>query len=189
MSKIYLIHQLNNIENARLVNRTKVAHIVLENKELFKYLLDIAFEIDNKISIKAAWVLELVCDKKLEWLAPHLNYFTENLSIVKFESAIRPLSKICQFLAKSYTSTTPSIVQSAIKTTHIEKMIEAGFDWLISDQKVAVKAYAMEQLFLFGKNTDWVHEELQLILQQNITRESSGYKARGKKILSWINNK
>jgi hypothetical protein len=189
MDKEYLIQQLDNIENAMLVNRMKVVHIVLENKELFDHLLKIAFEINNKTSIKAAWILELVCNKKLDLLAPHLTYFTENISKVQFESAIRAISKICQFLAKAYTSTQKSKIQAAIKTAHIEKMIEAGFDWLISDQKVAVKAYSMEQLYLFGKNIDWVHEELQLIIEQNIIRESCGYKARGKKILSWINKK
>ena len=189
MDKEYLIQQLDNIENAMLVNRMKVVHIVLENKELFYYLLKIVFEINNKTSIKAAWILELICDKKLDWLDPHLTYFTENLSNVQFDSAIRALSKICQFLARAYASKTKSKIQAAIKPNHIEKMIEAGFDWLISDQKVAVKAYSMEQLYLFGKDTDWVHAELQLILEQNIISESCGYRARGKKILSWINKK
>ncbi|WP_456376766.1 hypothetical protein [Lutibacter sp.] len=45
----------------------------------------------------------------------------------------------------------------------------------------------MEMLYLFGENYDWVHTELQLIIQQNILNESAAYKARGKKILSWIN--
>ena len=189
MNKEHLMLQLNNIENAMLVNRMKVVHVVIENKELFEDLLEIAFEINHKTSIKAAWVLELVCDKKLDWLAPHLTYFSENISKVQFKSAIRALSKICQFLARAYTSKTKSKIQTAIKPAHIEKMIEAGFDWLISDQKVAVKAYSMEQLYLFGKNTEWVHEELRLILEQNIINESCGYIARGKKILSLINKK
>ena len=76
-----------------------------------------------------------------------------------------------------------------MKPAHIEKIIDAGFDWLISDQKVAVKAYSMELLYLFGKNIEWVHEELRLILEQNIIYERCGYKARGKKILSFINKK
>ena len=66
-------------------------------------------------------------------------------------------------------------------------MIEVGFDWLIGNQKVAVKVYAMEMLFLLGKNIDWVRQELQLIIELNITKESAAYKARGKKILSLIN--
>lgn len=41
----------------------------------------------------------------------------------------------------------------------------------------------METLYLFGKEFDWVHKELKLILLQNITQESAAYKARAKKIL------
>ena len=103
MNREHLILRLDKIENAMLVNRMKVVHIVLEKKELFQDLLQITFEFNNKTSIKAAWILELVCDKKLDWLAPHLTYFTNNIKKVQFESAIRPLSKICQFLAKAYT--------------------------------------------------------------------------------------
>ncbi|NOR27345.1 MAG: adenylosuccinate lyase [Lutibacter sp.] len=189
MNKPFLIQQLENIKNAKRENRLRVANLVIENKELFKYLLEIVFEFDNKLSIKAAWVLEFVCAEKLNWLAPHLNYFTENISNVKFDSAVRPMSKICEFLAKDYTSKNNSIIKSEINSIHIEKIIETGFDWLIGKQKVAVKAYTMEMLFLFGKKEKWVHKELQLIIQQNMINESAAYQARGKKILSWINKK
>jgi len=47
----------------------------------------------------------------------------------------------------------------------------------------------MEMLYLFGKNENWIHEELKLIIQQNILNESAAYQARGKKILNWINKK
>lgn len=188
-SKTYLIKQLNNIENAKRVNRLRVSNLVLQNPELFKYLLELIFEVDNKISIKSAWVLEFVCAEKLAWLYSYLNYFTENIREIKFDSAVRPISKICEFLAKAYTSKNSSIIKSEINSTHIERIIEAGFDWLIGNHKVAVKVYSMELLFLFGKNEGWVHKELQLILQQNMINESAAYKARGKKILSWINKK
>ena len=58
---------------------------------------------------------------------------------------------------------------------------------MISNHKVATKAYSMNALFLFGKNYDWVHQELKLILQQNISKESAAYKARGKMTLELIN--
>jgi hypothetical protein len=60
---------------------------------------------------------------------------------------------------------------------------------MISDQKVAVKAFTMNFLFLFGKNSDWVYNELKLIIQQNIMDGSAAYKARGKITLSLINKK
>lgn len=185
MNKKYLILKLNNIENAKRINRLQVADLVLKNKILFKYLLETVFEFDNKLSIKAAWVLEFVCEKKLHWLFPYLSYFTKNINKIKFESALRPISKICGFLAKHYANKSKN--KMPITNIHIEKLIEAGFDWLIEKHKVAVKVYTMEMLFLFGKNYDWVHKELQLILQKNILNESPAYQARGKKILSWIN--
>ena len=43
-------------------------------------------------------------------------------------------------------------------------------------EKAAVKAYTMNALFLLGKNYDWVHQELKLIIQQNIMNESAAYK-------------
>lgn len=189
MNKEFLIQQLDAIENAKRVNRLRVADLVLENPVLFKYLLELVFDFDNKLSIKAAWVLEFVCVKKLEWLVPHLNYFTQNIGNIKFGSAVRPVAKICELLAKCYTSKNNSDIKNNLTTAHLDQLIETGFDWLISDHKVAVKAYTMEMLFLVGKNHNWVHEELQLIIQQNITNESAAYKARGKKILSWINSK
>lgn len=189
MTKEFLILQLNNIENAKRVNRLRVANLVIENPVVFKHLLAIAFEVNNKLSIKAAWVLEFVCEEKLDWLAPYLTYFTQNISHLKFDSAVRPVSKICGFIAKAYTSKNKSEIKSEIKSKHINTIIEAGFDWLIGNQKVAVKVYTMEMLFLFGKNEKWIHQELQLIIEQNIINESAAYKARGKKILSWIKNK
>ena len=43
--------------------------------------------------------------------------------------------------------------------------------------------------YLFGKNYDWVHKELKLILEQNIPKQSAAYKARGKITLALINKK
>jgi len=65
MTKTCFIKQLNAIKYTRRVNRLRVANLVLENDELFPYLIDIVLEYNHKISIKGAWVLEFVCHKKL----------------------------------------------------------------------------------------------------------------------------
>jgi len=189
MNKEFLISQINSIENAKRVNRLRVTNLVLKNKKLFPYLLEIVFEVNHKTSIKAAWVLELVCTEKLDWLAPYLNSFTENISKVKLDSAVRPISKICNFLALAYTSKKESLIKELLTKSEIDAIFEAGFEWLIGEHKVAAKAYGMNALFLFGKNCPWVHEELKLILQQNITKESAAYKARGKITLHLLNKK
>lgn len=189
MNKAYLIEQLKKMGNAKRVNRNRLANLILENPELLPFLLEISFEIENKLSIKAAWTLELVLEQKIDWLSPFLTYFTQTIGKVKFDSAVRPMSKICNFIAIAYNSQKDSLTKEFLTKKHIDLIIETGFDWMISNQKVAVKAYTMNALFLLGKNYDWVHEELKLIIQQNITKETAAYKARGKMTLQLINKK
>lgn len=189
MNKDLFVKQIEQIENAKRVNRMRVANLVLDNPELFPFLLEISFEVANKLSIKAAWILELVCERKLDWLFPLLTYFTENLNLLKHDSAVRPASKICMFLAKAYTSKENSFIKETLTKNHIDKIIETGFDWMIGNRKVATKAYTMQTLYLLGKNYDWVHAALELIIQQNIMTESAAYKARGKITLNLINKK
>jgi hypothetical protein len=166
--------------------RLKYAQLVLENPHLFKSLLEIAFDETNEASIRISWVLDFVIRERLELIYPHLEYFTDHISIIKHDSIVRPMAKICEIIALTYNSRNSSEIKKHLKKTHIEKIIVTGFDWLISDQKVAVKAYTMETLYIFGKENLWVHKELLLILEQEISNGSPAYKARGKKILNWL---
>lgn len=175
----------SNVNSYRDI-REKFATHILSNPDLFQPLLEISFDADNKASVRASWVLEFVLREELDWIVPHLDFFIDTISKVHFDSAVRPISKICEFLAKSYTSKKETKIKKHLTKKHIKKIIEVGFDWLISDQKVAVKAYTMETLFLFGKEFDWVHDELKLVLQQEISNGSPAYKARAKKILKWL---
>ncbi len=175
MIKQELLKELENISALR-ENRIRVAKLVLQNKKYFLPLLDIVLDVDNKTSIKAAWVFEFVCTEKLEWLFSHLDYFTNQIKKVHFDSVVRPISKICQLLILRNDKI--SIV--ILNQTHKERIIEVCFDWMISNHKVAVKAYTMQTLFVFGKEQSWIHEELILIIKKGIDTESSAYKSRGK---------
>ncbi|RXP53624.1 adenylosuccinate lyase [Lutibacter sp. HS1-25] len=189
MTKTYLITQLEQIENAKRENRMRVTNLVLKNKELFPFLIEIVFELKGKTAIKAAWILELVCAENIELLAPHLHFFVENIKKLKHDSAVRPASKICMFLAQKQASKIDIIIKNYLTKAQIDTIIETSFDWLIGKHKVATKAYAMTSLYLLGKNTDWVHHELKLIILQNMVTESAAYKARGKMTLALINKK
>ncbi len=189
MTKTYLIEKLEAMQNAKRENRLRVANLVLENPALMPFLVEQTFEVENKRSIKAAWTLELVCEQQLNLLIPHFNYFVTKISTLKHDSAVRPASKICNFLAIAYHSKKNPLITKNLTSEYINCIIETGFDWMISNHKVAAKAYTMNALFLLGKNTDWAHQELKLILEQNIPKESAAYKARGKITLALINKK
>jgi hypothetical protein len=187
MSILFLTEQLNLMENPKKENRQKVANIVLENQNLFKDLVTITFDVENKVSIKAAWILEWICTHHhLHWILLHLDEFSPKISTLKFDSAIRPCAKICEHLATAYYSKSENEVQKKLKSTHIDAIIETGFDWLITPQKIAVRAYTMSSLYLFGLEKDWVHPALKQLILTKIIHESKGTKARGNHILKMI---
>ncbi|QOD61175.1 adenylosuccinate lyase [Polaribacter haliotis] len=184
---LYITEQLNNIENAKRENRQRVANIVLENRNLFKELVSITFDVDNKVSIKAAWILEWICTHhKLSWILPHLDDFSTKINTLKFDSAIRPCAKICEHLATAYYSKNDNEVKKNLTIKHIDAIVETGFDWLITPQKIAVRAYTMNTLYFFGLEKDWIHPELKYLIETKIIHESKGTKARGKFIISLI---
>lgn len=182
MTKQDLIHELNHLSALRK-NRLRVSNLVLEDEVNFLPLLEIATDYNDKVSIKAAWILEFVCVHKLSWIFPYIDLFTNNLKYMHYESAIRPFSKICQFLATELHSDNELFLKYK---KNIVQIVEVEFDWLISNQKVAVKAYSMEALYFFGKHIDWIHPELKEILLKDFSKGSAGYKSRAKKVLKWI---
>jgi len=183
MTKYSLLKELNAIQDAGRENRVKVTKKVLKDQALFQSLIEIAFEHDNDLSVKAIWILELVCEKRLDWLAFNLTYFIENLPLVKEESAVRSIAKVCNLLAQDYNSKFESPIKLTITQNHLSQMIETCFEWLLSDYKVATKAHAMETLYYLGLKTSWIHYELKMIIEKNISIESPGYATRAKKIL------
>ena len=185
MSLEELYKELNNITPLR-ESRQKCANMVLKDMRLFPKLIDILFMVDDDVSCRAAWVLEFVCKEYIHAIIPHLDRFTNNLRNVHFYSAVRPVAKVCEFIAKEYDSKKPNTLQKTLSPIHKKLIVEACFDWMITKQKVAPKAYAMETLFIFGKGPNFVHKELVLILEQDFHKQSAGYKARAKHILKKI---
>lgn len=178
-------HELSYV-NASRQNRLKYANLVLNDMSLFPKLINILFMVDDKVSCRAAWVFEFVCAEYIYAIIPHLDQFTKNIGKVHFDSAVRPVAKVCGFIARAYYSKEEITLKKTLKPIHIELIIEACFDWMISDQKIAPKVYAMETLYLFGKDYDWIHPELMQILEQDFQIQSPGFKARAKRIIKKI---
>ncbi|WOD44261.1 adenylosuccinate lyase [Hwangdonia lutea] len=180
-----LYNELSNVNHSR-EKRLYYADMVINDKDLIPKLLEIMFWADDKASPRAAWVFEFMCKDNIEAIIPYLDSFTENMHKVHLDSAVRPVAKICEFLATAYYSKNENGIQTALTKTHKERIIEVCFDYMINDEKIAPKAYSMNALFLFGKDYDWVHPELALILERDFQMQSSGFKARARHILKKI---
>jgi hypothetical protein len=183
LTKAELYNELSYVNHSR-EKRLKYANLVIDNPELVAPVLEILFDVDNKISCRAAWVFEFMCGEKLEEIIPYLHVFTENMSKVHLDSAVRPIAKICEYIMSAYYSNYDNDFKTDLTEIHKEKIIEACFDWMINDEKVAAKAYAMHTLYLLGTEYDWIHPELSMILERDFHIQSAAYKARARQILN-----
>lgn len=185
MTKEQLYNELNYVNHSR-EKRLHYANYIIENPDLLPELLEILFMVNDNISCRAAWVLEFVCGENLKMLLPYLDVFTENIHKVHLDPAVRPIAKICEHVAKAYYSKEQNTLKQTLKAKHKERIIETCFDYMINDEKIAPKAYSMNTLYLFGKDVEWIHPELALILERDFQMQSSGFKARAKHILKKI---
>lgn len=184
MTKYSLIKELNAIKSMSKSHRDKISRIVLKDETLFKSLIEITFDYKNETSVKAALILEIVCEHRLDWIAYSLPYFTKNINKLDNDSAIRPAAKICNLIAQEINSKFDSPIKIIATQKQLEQVIETCFYWLRKeDTKVATKAHAMEALYFLGLQNSWILYELKMILEKNIPVESPAYETRGKKIL------
>jgi hypothetical protein len=173
--------KLDSVSGYR-ANRQKYADEVLDKRELFPELIRLCFDISNKNSSKACWILEFVCYQKLDLMNEHLDFFCSQIKNLKDESAIRPAAKICQLLVFSHYKKK----EIQLSEKQLEEIIEISFDWLINDTKVASKAYSMRTLYILGLHYDWILPELKTIITKDFPNHSAAYKAVAKEILKKI---
>ncbi|MFS4492133.1 adenylosuccinate lyase [Maribacter sp. 2308TA10-17] len=185
MNKAQLLEALNCVNHSR-EKRMEMAMLISKNTHLVKPLLEIAFEDKNPISSKACWVMEFTAKENLPYLFPHMNQFTKAISLLRLDSSVRPMAKICEYLITGYFQKKDDKVRKALKEVHLEEITSACFDWLIGDHKVATQAYSMTCLLLLGRKFDWIHPELKMILEQNYAFGSAAYKARARITLKKI---
>ncbi len=177
-----LYDELDYVNHTR-EKRKKYATLIIDNPELLPQVIDILFKIDDKRSCRATWLLEFVARENLDSILPYLDRITEQMPAVHFDSAVRPIAKICEYLIEAYYHRNPNHTKDYLKNIHKERIIELSFDYMITDQKVAVKAYSMNTLYLLGKEYDWVHPELATILERDFNSGSAAFKARARHLL------
>jgi len=175
-----LIDEIRNSNSHRPV-RDKISGYVLEHGECFGTLLKMALDISDEDHHKACWNLELVLESKIEWIKPHLDNFCDRLQYFTDESALRSISKICQFIAQAEFPIRG--LGNFASDDQLQKIASATFDWLIDERKVATKAYSMRTLYLLGKRYDWIYPELKEVLSKDFPHHSAAYKAAAKQLL------
>ena len=190
MNRTFLHQLLSEIKNPKKEYRDACAQKIIKHPNLFPLLVNETFSTDDKLSVKSALVLEWICNNySLEFFLPHLDDFINNLHTLNFDGSKRSCLKICEQIAITYHFNKNHPIQKIITELHIKKIVEISFEWFITPQTIAVKAYSMTTLYHLGFYENWVHSELEKTIAAAINNESKAYKARGKKILKLLRKK
>lgn len=160
------------------------AVFVLQHPELADDLITLAFDVSDKNHFKACWILEIVLERNLMLIVPRLEDFCNALPAWTNDSALRSVSKICMFCTQQLKKNPGFLTEKQIL-----QITEMCFQWIISDQKVAVKAYAILALYETGKRVGWVYPELIPVLQHGFPDHSPAYRSVARKVLSKIEKK
>lgn len=174
---------LSQIRNAERKYRDTAAIEVLHNSELIEELVQLTLDSSAEFHVQAAWTLELVFLTKPTIIIPHLSTWCSKLDSIKNESALRPIAKICRGLVEKERKNQPKFL---LTTEQKEKIIEASFNWLISDKKTATQVFAMDSLYSCSDEYTWIKENLKEVLQKDISSKSNGYVSQARKILQKI---
>lgn len=168
------LDQLSKI-NASTENRNRMRDFVLQQPELLQELIAFGTDLNNKNHHKGVWIIEMLAEHQTEMLFPFIDTVCKTISEYKNDSAIRGISRVAYFLGTSD--------KIRLSESQQEKLTEICLDWLIRDERVACKVYAMKTLHHFGKTEPWIADEVKEIVSRDYTTQSAGYKAAAREIL------
>jgi len=163
------------------------ANLIYNQQITIPQVLEVLQETHTKHDHKAAWALEVVCKEKLPLLLPFIDEFIDLLPRIHHDATLRPLAKICESLILAYYHQHDTLVKRHLYKIARQKISEVCLDWMITEQKVAVKAYAIICLFHLGKEFDWIHPELKNILERDYHVQSAAFRARARMVLKKMN--
>ncbi len=174
--------------NSSRKKRVEIALWVSKKPLYIKEMLLWCFIPKGELLVQTAWVLEIICELNAEKFIIHKQLFIEQLPLIKNDSALRSCAKICEMLCENHFVKADGITTNLLTKKQKQCITECCFDWLITDQKVACQAPAMEALYFLGKDEmgAWIYPELKNILIKDSPNKSAGYQARARKILKLI---
>ena len=170
-------HFFKNIDNSNASTncRNGLRDFVLQNPAYLDELCSFALNIEYKNHYKGVWILEMIAEKQTGLLSGYVDSICSSFASIKNDSAIRGMSRVAFFLG---TTTKINLTEK-----QKEKIIEICLDWLIRDERVACKVYAMKTLdYLSGKHP-WIKDELHCIIDKDYAAQSAGYKAAAREVL------
>ncbi|GAA4322320.1 hypothetical protein GCM10023115_50340 [Pontixanthobacter gangjinensis] len=161
-----------------LKSRQQAAVLFLKHPQFLKFCVMI-IQKARPLSVKALFILEVLSRQNFEILIPFIPDLIRSGKYHSDSACRRCLAKIYGLaLENNFSSSTLNLSPELKK-----EILELSFTWLVSEEKVAVKVFSMQNIYELRNEDSWVKEELKGILEKDIQKSTAGYRSRASKIL------
>lgn len=152
----------------------KISAYIGQSEKRFAELMECFFDDNWRLNQCSAYVMNFVVEKNPHLFEPYLETAIHNLKAPKHDAVKRNTLRILQ------TYEIPEDLQGTV--------VDLAFDFLASPKEpIAIKVFSMTVIFEIGKKEPDLFYELRILIEDQLPTASSGFKARAKKYLKYIN--
>lgn len=168
---------------AQTIGKEKVVYlsnIVAKHHIPVKDLVDLTFDSDDKVSFRAAWILENVYVSRPADFLPAAAYFLNRFAAQDNLSCRRHYGKILALMTKRNA---PQAIKEVLAQHPLDALVETSFAWLIDEEvPVAIKSHMLNILANLSARQDWIRDELLQTMDCLVNKESIAFFAKAKQI-------
>ena len=153
-----------------------ISQLIIDKPFLLKAMIHFSFQVPPPASTRAAWIIDACNETNKNKTKPFLPEIIQHLPEANHggvrRSYLRILSKHFMSIHEEYTG----------------ELIDLCFTWLASPiQPVAVKVHCMQILYNFCMQEPLLKNELIFLIKDQLPKNSVGFRARGRKLLTLLN--
>jgi hypothetical protein len=154
-------------------NTVYMASVIGVDKKLFKEIFQLILTNEEKISGRAAWVVEHVWLEHPFMIDPYINDMIDFLPISKYDNQKRHITKILS---------TRDLTE--LDEDRLGILIDRCFTWLEDPvYPTAVKMFSMQIIYNYIQIEPDLASELIAIIENQLNDATPGFKNRGEKVL------
>ena len=165
---------LNQPSSRRMAERG--ASLILEKPELVSTAINYCFEQPYPISMRAAWVLSIVCERDIDLITPHINRILPQIFESKVDGVKRGFLKIlCDFYDIALIENSGFLLNKCLDT------------FINRREAIAVRAMSLKIAYKISLLEPEIQQELKAILTLEPEQESGGMQSVVRNILKKLN--
>ncbi|MAW94734.1 MULTISPECIES: hypothetical protein [unclassified Leeuwenhoekiella] len=170
--------------SARLADRKRAGQQICNQPQLLKYSLSfIKTSSNSELTTKSAYAVDQALREDIELLKNYKPLFFQTLVTVTGDTEKRIFAKILELVSQSYIKK-----HFPLSEQELQLMISTCFDWLMTNEKVAVKVFAMQCIYNLKETQPWIVSELKAQLENQFQNASQAFQSRARHILKKLKN-